>query len=176
MCLASLFYWLIHNPVLKTETKSVSDILSFKGLYLSSLKWLCEDILCIPTMLPTAPGTEILQQRNVEVATSDHCIGILGSQSGIWCGLLRRRRDMDIWAPCLGGLWAYKDRSQRNCGNDNDVQILSIIKRHPPISSIVPKTRELSGGGGGGRSKFDKIGMFCDCLECLIPAYNERTL
>ena len=60
--------------MLKTETKSVSDILSFKGLYLSSLKWLCGDILGIPTMLPIAgrqTGTKILEERNVEVARSD---------------------------------------------------------------------------------------------------------
>ena len=56
------------------------------------------------------------------------------------------------------------------------VMILSIIKRHRPISSIVPRPRSSVGEGEGGRSKFDKIGMFCDCLEFLIPTYNERTL
>ena len=73
---------------------------------------------------------------------------------------------MDISATCLGGLWAYKDRSKRGCGNDNDVQILSIIKRHPPISSIVPKTRELSGGWGWGEVK-----LFIK-LECFVIAWS----
>ena len=86
-----------------------------------------------------------------------------------------------------GEIWISELLAWAACGHTKtkvrEVAVMKMMSRSYPslkdirqFLALSPRQGNSVGGWGWGRSKFDKIAMFCDCLECLIPADNERTL
>ena len=80
---------------------------------------------------------------------------------------------MDIWATAWAGSGHTKTAGQKF------VVTIMMARSYPSLKDIgqfLALSQDKGTQWGRERSTFYKIGMFCDRLECLITAYNERTL